>query len=88
MHKKALDKDTYWFAKKENGLGWYPIHWAGYFVLTFYVIDVFITVQHFATVEPTWQNKLMLSGLLIMYTGVIFVLCILKGKKSHWHWKK
>jgi hypothetical protein len=71
----------YWFLAKRYGWGWgMPIVWQGWLVMLIYFLALGVTVSLLSTQLP------LLSGLVALESGLMILVCYLKGEPLSWHW--
>lgn len=91
MLKKYLDyyknnPQNLWFKRKIYGLGWTPVKWQGWLVITVYVsILIFLAfnnVKHSSGIELTFGFILP----IILLTFLLIYICRKKGESLKWTW--
>ena len=72
---------TYWFRAKRYGWGWgLPLTWQGWVVLAVF-FALLGAGMHFL---PT--NAFIFFGYVALLSGVLVVICWLKGEPPRWRW--
>ncbi len=75
------DQQRYWFPAKRYGWGWgFPVIWQGWVVMLVYFVALGLTVSLLST------QILLLSGLVALESGLMILVCYLKGEPPGWHW--
>jgi hypothetical protein len=71
----------YWFPAKRYGWGWgMPIVWQGWLVMLVYFVVLGITVLLLSA------HIVALSILVAIESGLIILICYIKGEPLRWHW--
>jgi hypothetical protein len=71
----------YWFPAKRYGWGWgMPIVWQGWLAMAIYLIVLVITVSLLSA------HIVPLSIFVGIETGLLLLVCYLKGEPLAWHW--
>jgi len=89
LKKKRLKKDKkkLWFRAKIYGWGWYPYSWQGWAVLLLYLIVIlsygYLIDMRDHSVGSTFYG---VTPIIIIATGILIGICILKGEKPGWRW--
>ena len=68
-----------WFKAKSYGWGWYPITWAGWFVVLFYVISLMATSFFI-------NGGIIMFVLFFVETVILILISNAKGEKPEWRW--
>jgi hypothetical protein len=72
---------NYWFLAKRYGWGWgLPVTWQGWLATILYVVALVITVSLLST------QIIYLSIALAIESGLMILVCYLKGEPPSWHW--
>jgi hypothetical protein len=75
--------DRYWFPAKRYGWGWgLPLTWQGWVVMAAYVALIAAAVVVF----PPHRARLAFFGSVAILTGLLTVVCWLKGEPPRWRW--
>jgi hypothetical protein len=77
-----MTKQTnYWFLAKRYGWGWgLPVTWQGWLATIIYVVALVITISLLST------QLISLSIAILIESGLIILVCYLKGEPPSWHW--
>lgn len=80
-----------WFKQRRYGYGWTPNTWQGWLVVAAYIVLVVAGVDKFlpeeSTKVTTW-SLVRLVGWLILWTALLFRICLATGGKPKWRWGK
>ena len=72
---------AYWFRAKRHGWGWgLPLTWQGWMVLAVF-FALLGAGMHFL---PT--NAFIFFGYVALLSGVLVVICWIKGEPPRWRW--
>jgi hypothetical protein len=77
-----MTKQTnYWFLAKRYGWGWgLPVTWQGWLATIIYVVALVITISLLST------QIIALSIALVIESGLMILVCYLKGEPPSWNW--
>jgi hypothetical protein len=76
---------TYWFRAKRYGWGWsWPLTWQGWVVLGAF----FILIGAGALAFPPRSNTALFVVYVVFLSGLLLVICWLKGEPPRWRWGK
>ena len=73
-------KHEIWFRRKSFGWGWTPATWQGWAVLGVWAILFYFAITTF---EHEWLIKTIVIAII---TGLLILVCYLKGEKPKWQW--
>ncbi len=80
-----MERSPYWFPAKRYGWGWgLPVTWQGWAVLVAYVALVAIGAFAF----PPHANPAGFIAYIGLITGVLVLVCYMKGEPPKWRWGK
>ena len=89
LKKKKVKKDVknLWFRAKIYGWGWYPCTWQGWAILAVYLFVIFgyahLVDMSSHSVSDTFYGVI---PIIIIATGILICICILKGEEPRWRW--
>jgi len=69
-----------WFKRKRYGYGWTPVTWQGWMFTIIWVIALYFVVTK---IDHGWFKNLIV---LVVMTGILFLVCYKKGEKPRWQW--
>ncbi len=75
------NQNTYLFLAKRYGWRWgLPVTWQGWLVTAIYLVLLGLTASLLST------NIVMLLILIAIESGLMILVCYLKGEPPKWHW--
>jgi len=81
-----------WFRNKRYGYGWTPATWEGWMTILLYVMLLVPLVRNIillADTHPQFDDVVLLAfGKIFLLTGMLLLICYLKGEKPKWQWNK
>ena len=78
----------YWFKRKRYGWGWVPATWQGWFVLSIYMVLIFLGALFFESDNPTGQNIIVFVTVFVVATGLFIAIASYTAPKPKWRWGK
>lgn len=78
-----------WFRAKTYGYGWTPVTWQGWLVTGAYVALTLGTLAVINTLSLSEaQASLIFVPFALVYTFLLFFICVRTGEKARWRWGK
>jgi lipoprotein signal peptidase len=85
MAPKASPDTRYWFPAKTYGWGWgLPTRWQGWVVLCAFIVAVVVV----SIVLPPATHPIAFFASIGILSGILMVVCYLKGEPPSWRWGK
>lgn len=77
-----------WFKAKTYGWGWTPVTWEGWAATFVYAFIVGWAVARMVRVDPELSPMpfVAMSGVVLVATISLIVVCFKKGEKPEWRW--
>lgn len=84
MNQEIKPKEkVFWFPAKKYGYGWGPPRcWQGWLVIAVYVA----MLSAGALLFPPDKHPGIFAANILIFSGVLIFVCVLKGEKPGWRW--
>lgn len=80
----------YWFKRRRYGYGWTPTTWQGWLTVLIYFVLILLAgwLLENNGDEPSSDDMVVFFTVLIVSTGLLFVITAYTAPKAKWRWGK